>query len=200
MSGALTVVKVGGSLYDQPDLGPRLRNWLNELAAPHVLLVPGGGPTADIVREFDRIHHLGEEQSHWLALQALTLNASFLTGLLPGGMVVADWRECFADEARGRGPVLDCHAFLRADEGRPGCLPHAWTVTSDSVAARVAAVSGAEALILLKSTAVSADLGWDEAARRGWVDAYFPHALPAGLRVRAINFRACRAGDKQFQN
>src|SRR5207248_9110984 len=58
------VVKVGGSLYDLPDLADRLRRWLSALAAPRVLLVPGGGPTADVIRTFDQRHRLGEEASH----------------------------------------------------------------------------------------------------------------------------------------
>lgn len=52
----LVVVKVGGSLFDLPDLGPRLRAWLKTLRTADVLLVPGGGPTADVVRSLDRAH------------------------------------------------------------------------------------------------------------------------------------------------
>src|ERR1700737_80612 len=79
---APVVVKVGGSLFDLPDLGPRLKSWLDELASFAVVLVPGGGPTANVVRELDRHHGLGEETAHWLALQALTFNAAFLAALL----------------------------------------------------------------------------------------------------------------------
>src|SRR5262245_62868008 len=117
MSPPLTVVKVGGSLFDLPDLGPRLRRWLGQLPAGEVLLVPGGGATADVVRAFDRVHHLGEEAAHWLALRAMSVNAALLESLAPGV------------------PVLDALAFARDDEGRPGRLPHCWAVTSDSVAA-----------------------------------------------------------------
>ena len=88
MSVALTVVKVGGSLYDLADLQSRLRAWLAERAGERVLLVPGGGATADAVREFDNRHGLGEEKAHWLALRALALNASFLLGLLPEAEIV----------------------------------------------------------------------------------------------------------------
>jgi aspartokinase-like uncharacterized kinase len=181
------VVKVGGSLYDLPDLGPRLRDWLDRLDAARVLLVPGGGATANVVRAFDRLHALGEEASHWLALRALTVNAHFLQALLPDAAVVA--QPC------GGGPlaVLDAHAFVRVDEGRPGCLPHCWEVTSDAVAARAAVVGRAERLILLKSVPVPEGMAWDEAARRGLVDAWFARALaqaPGTLAVSGVNFRA----------
>ena len=42
------VVKVGGSLYDLPDLGPRLRDWLKHLEAVPVLVVPYAGDAAEL--------------------------------------------------------------------------------------------------------------------------------------------------------
>ncbi len=193
----LTIVKVGGSLYDLPDLGPRLGRWLREQAGERVVLVPGGGDTADVVRGFHRTHGVGEELCHWLALRALSLNAHFLAGLLElasGGRqaaeVIEDLGACPAVWQAGRTPVLDLFAFALADEGRPGWLPHRWTVTSDSLAARVAVVAGARRLILLKSVAIPPEMGWAEAARRGHVDEAFPGVVQeAALEVRAILFR-----------
>ena len=72
---SLTVVKVGGSLYDLPDLGPRLQRWLPTQDSSRILLVPGGGAAVDVVREFARLHRLSEEDAHWLALHAVTMNA-----------------------------------------------------------------------------------------------------------------------------
>ncbi len=149
------------------------------------MLVPGGGGTADAVRHLDRLHGLGEERSHWLALHALALNARFLAALLPGAAVVEDAGAWAGLE------VLDAHAFARADEGRPGALPHCWAVTSDSVAARAAVVSGAHGLVLLKSTDLPQGIGWDEAGRRGLVDRNFPDVVAAGgVAVRWVNLRA----------
>jgi len=187
-----TVVKVGGSLFDLPDLGARLRAWLDGLDSPTVLLVPGGGPTADVIRDLDRRHRLGEETSHWLALRALALNAAVLQALVPGTEVVGDLRDVGAACHRGRVPVLDAHPFALADEGRPGRLPHTWAVTGDAVAARVALVAGARQLILLKSVTIPADVDWLEAGRRGLVDAYLGVVLGAAapIQVKAINFRA----------
>jgi aspartokinase-like uncharacterized kinase len=188
----ITVVKVGGSLYDLPDLGPRLDRWLREQAGERFLLVPGGGATADVVRGFHRTHEVDEERCHWLALRALSLNAHFIEGLLAGGIVVEDLGECPAAWEAGQTPVLDLHPFALADEGRPGCLPHCWTVTSDSLAARVAVVAGARRLVLLKSITIPAEMGWDEAARLGYVDGTFARVVweAKGLEVRAILFRS----------
>src|SRR6516162_7930908 len=83
MSPGPIVVKVGGSLLDLLDLGLRLRAWLAQQTRSRLLLLPGGGPTADVVRELDRRHRLGEAASHWLALRCLSVNAWLLSALLP---------------------------------------------------------------------------------------------------------------------
>ena len=189
MRGSLAVVKVGGSLYDLPDLGPRLRAWLKQASTADVLLVPGGGPTADVVRDLDRIHGLGEEQAHWLALGALQLNSHFLTWLLPSAVVVDH-----PEQTAGGIKVLNAFQFLSREKTacRRGRLPHCWAVTSDSIAARAAVVAEARWLFLLKSVDIPEGISWEEAAERGFVDEWFARtiqpALPR-LQVRAVNFR-----------
>src|SRR4051812_15560140 len=133
----LVVVKVGGSLYDLPDLGPRLAAWLRTLVGP-VLLVPGGGAMADVVRDLDRYHGLGEGISHELALRALTMNAWFLAALLCRSAVgsVPVWNPLVSPRT-DRVSLLDAHAFWAWDErANPGALPACWEASSDSVAAR----------------------------------------------------------------
>jgi len=186
------VVKVGGSLLDLPGLGPRLRTWLDTLGTPRPLVVPGGGATSDVIRTLDRLHALGEEAAHWLALGAMSLNAAVLQALLPRSQVVADLQDAPALWRRGMIPIVDGLAFARADKGRPGHLPHLWEVTSDSLAARIAVIAQARKLILLKSVTIPLTLSWEEAARDGQVDAYFAAACaPAGanLTVTSVNFR-----------
>jgi aspartokinase-like uncharacterized kinase len=186
---ARMVVKVGGSLFDRPDLGPRLRRWLADNAPREVILVPGGGALADVVRTLDRTHGLGEEKAHWLALRTMAVNAELLAALLPGACVIdgPDLAELLWEQ--GRWPVLDAFAFCEADEADAGRLPHTWAVTSDSVAARVAVAAGADELVLLKSappppTDVAA---WAEA---GYVDDWLPSALAGtAVRLRAVDLR-----------
>ena len=190
---SLVVVKVGGSLFDLPDLQWRLQTWLPTLYDHFVLLVPGGGAMVDAIREMDQQHGFGEERAHWAALNAMTVTADLLAQLLGSSrnLVAKVTPEIF------RGPpgavrILDAHAFALLDEGKPGCLPHSWDVTSDSVAARVAALSEAAGLILLKSTTIPEGISWAEAGRRGFVDNHFAEVLKQApsLEVRAINFRA----------
>lgn len=175
----LIVVKVGGSLFTWPDLLPRLRTWLATLTAARVLLVPGGGASADVIRHLDTTHGLGAEAAHWLALRAVQLNAQWLAPALNAPIVT--------EPALGLS-VLDGFAFAQADEANAEHLPHTWDATSDSLAARVAQVFAANELILLKSIALPANVNWTEAAARGWVDPLFP-GLVRARRVRAVQLR-----------
>jgi hypothetical protein len=62
-------------------------------------------------------------------------------------------------------------------------------VTSDSIAARMAVVLGADRLILLKSIDMPSGTSWTEAAERGWVDRHFPRVIEgATLMVETVNF------------
>jgi aspartokinase-like uncharacterized kinase len=182
MSDSWVVVKVGGSLFDLPDLRRRLHSFLTRLEAPLVLLVPGGGMTADVIRELDRIHQLGDEAAHWLALRGMSVNANFLQELLPASPLIAE----IPGPPRTPGwYILDAYPFFRADEGRQDRLPHGWHVTSDSLALRAAVLFSVRQLILLKST---------DAPGPGQplVDDYFTQALrqaPGDLHLRIVNLR-----------
>jgi aspartokinase-like uncharacterized kinase len=186
------VVKVGGSLHDVPRFGEQLRRWLDSLPTRRVLLIAGGGPPADWVRQLDRLDELGEERAHWLALRSLSFTAHALAARLPGATVIEtpeDRRQVWRD---GGWPVLDVYSFAIADEASPDHLPHLWEVTSDSLAARVAQVVGIAVLVLLKSVSLPAGCTWEQAARQGIVDARFPKIMAAGgepLRVQVVNFR-----------
>jgi aspartokinase-like uncharacterized kinase len=192
MADGLVVVKVGGSLFDLPDFGPRLRTWLAGLAGEVVLVVPGGGAAADVVRVLDRRHGLGEETAHWLALRALSVTAGFLQAFLPGSRLVGDLHALSLSGQPGAPAVLDPHPFALADEGRPGCLPHSWDVTSDAVAARAAVVAGARRLVLLKSVTIPPGMTWLEAGRRDYVDRALSSVLEQApwLQAVAVNLRA----------
>jgi len=180
----MIVVKVGGSLYDHPGFGPGLLHWIENRTSP-LLVVPGGGKFADVVRDLDHIHSLGEEQSHWLALRTMTVTAAFLATQLPGSVLVSRPGPAF------RVGILDAYAFGRVDQGFSESLPHLWSVTSDSIAARAARVFRAERLVLLKSVDIPTGTSWGEAVEQGWVDEHFPRVVDAGdYAVETLNFRA----------
>jgi aspartokinase-like uncharacterized kinase len=189
------VVKVGGSLYEWAELGPRLQGFLKLLSNNQVLLVPGGGRIVDGLRELDRQHQLGEATCHDLALRALSVSARFLRALLGRSVVVESLEECRGAWERGDLPILDCHSFLRATSERETALPSSWDVTSDSIAAYVARCVGAQRLVLLKSCDDLTRGDWGQASCNGFVDRWFPRMVGADLAVEVVNLREWQPGE-----
>jgi 5-(aminomethyl)-3-furanmethanol phosphate kinase len=190
------VIKVGGSLFDLPDLAGRLAEFLNALDGRRWLLVPGGGAPVDAIRKLDATHVLGEEPAHWLALRTLSVNAFLLSQLLAGGrgIVSAAMDEWPALWRNGDVPILDAYAFALADEARRDHLPHSWDVTSDSLAARVALLLGARRLILLKSVPPPEGADRLTSGPQGIVDPFFKHALKPewashSCQIEIVNLR-----------
>lgn len=184
-----TVAKLGGSLLDLADLTLRLRDWLARQAPSATMLVVGGGRMADLLRDADRLHHLGETVSHWLCIRAMTIQAEMLSAMLPEASLcrsLAEWREMAPDLA-----ILDPWTFLRDEEpqlaGRS--LPASWQVTSDSIAARFAQAIGAEELVLFKS-ALPLAASMPAAAAAGYVDAFLPQLANGTFAIRCVDFRA----------
>ena len=159
----MIVVKVGGSLYDHPRLGPGLRAFLQALPE-YALIVPGGGPFANVVRKFDGLHGLGARASHELALHAMNLAGRFLRELgVPNEML--DAAECL--------------------DG----LPHSWDVTSDSIAAWAAISHKASRLVLLKSVDMPRNGSTHGRRVRLGRSALSRIVEKHPLEVEAINFR-----------
>ena len=185
---SLAVLKVGGSLFDLPDLRERLRDWLARQPESHLLIVSGGGLMADAIRAYHKSQPLGEVQSHWLAIRTMTLNAYLLQALIPEAAVV--------DAPREGGPrvcLLDAFAFLDRDERCPAALPHSWMVTSDSIALRAAKVFEADRLVLVKSTDLPPGTTWADASAMGLVDAWFPQ-IAGDVIIDWVNLR--RTGER----
>ena len=67
----------------------------------------------------------------------------------------------------------------------PSPLPHRWSVTSDSIAARIAGCLSAEELVLLKSV----DPPEPAVCGPPFVDEHFAVACEALRRVRCVNLR-----------
>ncbi len=152
----IVVYKIGGSLLDLPDLPRRLQDVVLPDVCP--LFVVGGGRTADLVREWDRLHQLGDERAHWLALRAMQLNESLLADVLPDASVVATREAAITVWGRGAWPIVSAYDFVAAEEPLAESeLPHCWEATSDSIAAWIAARWPADRLVLLKSVALPED-------------------------------------------
>jgi aspartokinase-like uncharacterized kinase len=161
------VVKLGGGVLAHADQFDAALVAIGAAARQRrLLVVPGGGPFADAVREVDRRLRLSDDAAHWMAVLAMDQYAQLVAARLTGGLLVTEAEEIGAAAHAGFVPVLAPSRWLR--EADP--LPHAWDVTSDSIAAWVAGAVGARRLVLIKPpNAVGGTL----------VDGHFSRTLPA---------------------
>lgn len=166
------VVKVGGGLLARVD---DLDAVLAEIAAASrdesVLIVPGGGPFANGIRDVDRRIALGDDAAHWMAVLAMDQYAHLIAARLRGSVLVH--RQDEIARVEGLIPVLAPYQWLR--DADP--LPHSWDVTSDSIAAWVAGQLGVPRLVLVKPAGASGTT---------LVDPSFERVLPARVRAAIV--------------
>jgi len=184
------VCKLGGSLLNWPGLPGALERMRRLRPAGALLVVVGGGETADLVRRWDQLFQLGEERSHWLALDSLALNEQLLQVLWPELRPVRSRSQFESAERAGIPALLCASCFVRWGEKAGGpLLPHCWRVTTDSIAAWTAQMVEADELLLLKSIDLPPGITLVQAAAQGCVDEYFPTAARDLVKITWVNLR-----------
>ena len=175
----LTVIKLGGSHA----FAPHLRDWLDAIAscAGSIVLVPGGGPFADVVRDAQPRIGFADDAAHRMALLAMEQYACALVSLNAQFTLAQSKTEIEHALGERRVPVwLPSRMALAARE-----IPWSWDVTSDSLAAWLAGELPASRLVLVKHNA--ARMNADELAARGIVDSAFPSFLArSGIPVTVL--------------
>jgi dihydroneopterin aldolase len=148
MRPAPTVVKLGGSHA----FSEHLAGWIDAIAdcAGHVVVVPGGGPFADAVRDAQTKIGFNDDAAHHMALLAMEQYGCALASL-NGTFVLADSPAAIqhAREAEKVPIWMPSRMALAAD------IPSSWDVTSDSLAAWLAGHLGARRLLLVKHVSLS---------------------------------------------
>jgi len=167
------VVKVGGGLLGIPGALQDVCATIGVLGRREaVVVVPGGGPLADLVRDLDRTVGLSVDAAHWMAILAMDQYAHLLAERIEGATLVEEPGGISATLGVGRVAVLAPSRWLRAADP----LPHSWDATSDSVAAFIAGALDAKRLVLVKPAEVGDD----------GVDRCFVTVVPAGLEVDVV--------------
>ncbi len=157
------VIKVGGALGRVGD-GAHLRSFcaaLLDVGGRHrVLVIPGGGIFADLVRAETERYRLSGSAAHWMAVLGMDAYGQVLLDLLgaradgaPAGEAVFSPRAAESAWSRSHVPVLLPYRFMYSEDP----LPHGWEVTSDAIAAWVAALTRAKRLVLVKPGEPAAD-------------------------------------------
>ena len=137
----IVVLKLGGSLIGD---AKRIISFLADYSRKRqvkLIVIPGGGPFADAVREHAR--DVSDETAHWMAV--LAMNQYGLLLLDHGGVPVESLDELKAAGA-GLYIVLPFRLLMEHDRG---VLEHSWRVTSDTIAAFIASLLGVRRIIKL---------------------------------------------------
>jgi aspartokinase-like uncharacterized kinase len=134
------VLKLGGSLIGS---AKAIVSRLSDLESKgySFLVIPGGGPMADLVRGLFSKYNLSDEAAHWMAILAMEQYA-YLLADGTGAALTTEIAIC-----DGVKVLLPYQALKEDDSG----LEHCWDYTSDAVAALVAARLNAD---LIKATNV----------------------------------------------
>ena len=140
------VVKLGGSNAAAPELAL----WLEALADAScpLVIVPGGGPFADHIRDAQRRLDFSDKAAHAMAILAMEQFGHLLLDRDDRFVPARTLSDIRAALRRSRPTVwLPAPLALWADE-----LPASWDTTSDSIAAWLASGLGFRSLLLVKQS------------------------------------------------
>ena len=169
-----TVIKLGGSFAFSPDL----KDWIAAIAgcAGRAVIVPGGGPFADLVRAAQAQMGFDDRAAHRMGLLAMEQFGCAIKSLHEAVSLADSPDSIRRGLTSSQVPVwLPSRMALDVTD-----IPQSWDVTSDSLAAWLAGKIGAERLLLVKQvesahgTARVSDL-----AERDIVDKAFANFLAA---------------------
>jgi len=126
------VLKLGGSLIKQgPELLLSLKSWAKGKKV-QLLVVPGGGPFADRIRDMEETTGFDDDTAHWLAILSMEQYGIYLREKTKIETTVT------LSPFEGIRILLPYRLLTDNDD-----LPHSWEVTSDTIGAKFAQMSGA---------------------------------------------------------
>lgn len=163
------VVKLGGSLLGSPEL----TLWLDLFARygnGKIVIVPGGGIFADTVRESQKRSGISDAVAHKMAIMAMDQYGVLMAGLNPALVTAQSELEIAERGWQHRAVIWLPSVMVCADES----IPANWQVTSDSLAAWLAARLSADQLILVKSRRPDMQqISLEQLTKDGLVDEHF---------------------------
>ncbi|MCB1858533.1 MAG: hypothetical protein KDI63_09685 [Gammaproteobacteria bacterium] len=181
------VAKLGGSLA----YSARLPDWLGALLGLPVVLVPGGGPFADQVRAAQRRWKFADAVAHRMALMAMEQYGEMICALQAGLEPASSQAAIESILERGDIPVWMALDMVSAAPG----IGRSWDITSDSLAAWLAELLGAEGLLLIKSAPIEpGPVSVDRLMETGLVDKGFGRCAPTGGVVWILSDSTAAAG------
>jgi aspartokinase-like uncharacterized kinase len=160
------LVKIGGSLY----ASAYLKQWCDQLASVHqqkIVIVPGGGPFADQVRDADKQWKLSAAVAHSMAVM----------GMQQFGLLISSINENIylletVNAITNKNPAV----WLPYQDVLNDCnYPKNWQTTSDSLALWLANKLSAHHICFIKSAEIN-NQTTEQIISSDLVDDYFPTA------------------------
>ena len=158
----MIVIKIGGSLYSSD----HLKEWCDQLAniQQPIIIVPGGGPFTDQVREADNKWKLSDSTAHYMAVMGMQQFGCLLININNKLLPLESVNNYFTDES---------HVWMPYQDILKECIyPKNWQTTSDSLAVWLACKLSASHLCLVKSAQIDS-YSIDQIVSSELVDNYF---------------------------
>ncbi len=171
------IVKFGGSSIASTDL----RKWVEaiEKSKGRLVVVPGGGPFAKLVRQYQTRIGYDDDAAHRMAILAMEQFGHALVSLGTRLRPAATIDAIAAAHAEGLIPVwMPAKLVIQAAE-----IEHTWSTTSDSLAAWLAGRIEASCLCLIKQIDLPAGSTIEAVSAAGVVDTGFATLLHPATRV-----------------
>jgi len=126
------IFKIGGKILENSknieSTISQLTQLYEENVLQKILLILGGGSTANFIRKIDEELKLGDDLAHWMAVYSMNYNGIELNRKYPQLECIEEL-EKFKD-AKKKFCIFLPYTYLRKND----TLPHSWDVTSDSIA------------------------------------------------------------------
>ena len=159
------VIKLGGSLYNTPELTLWLKALVSYSSQQAIVIVPGGGPFADLVRDAQKLHNFDDKAAHHMAIVAMKQFGLLLMSLEA---------QCTAfsidnNNLSGLSVWLPEDSLLGETD-----IKQCWSISSDSLALWLANSISARQLLLIKRIN-SSSRSIKNLSEDGIIDAGFSH-------------------------
>ncbi len=175
----VTMVKLGGSLFDWKGLPGAWLNWRRSLdPGEMVWVVPGGGNAADCIRKAQKSQKFSDSLAHHMAIDSMLLLKPYLLELFAQSKSANKWPTEIV-------PLKEMLANLDHFDGR---LPENWSVTSDAITLRLADGHQVKKVVFLKSVGPKFSKDLDTPIARGWVDEWTSEFGPRRIADQGMAF------------
>lgn len=194
----LTVLKIGGSFINNQNL-INLKNIIKAVKTitdHKLIIVTGGGKAADLIRDYDRKIKLKDSSSHFAAIAAMELNS----------YLISDYFDSFSFFSTDFIFSKEINIFMPLNYYRKfDPLPHAWDVSSDSIALELSQRLKADNLFLIKQRTIKNNfkIKIESAADNKLIDNYFPKLYQdqnSNLKTIIINMKSIKNLEMLIEN